>query len=307
MTELDDVMGELDGLVTERVDAGFSDLDLLSPDAQVAAMIEQNEDVLAALRAARPDIVRALGAVTGALRAGGRLIYVGAGTPGRLGVLDASEIPPTFGEPPTLVRGLIAGGPDALTTAIEGAEDDEARAVADLGALAVDERDCVVGISASGRTPYVVAAVAEARRIGAATVGVSCNAGAALSRAAEVAIELVVGPEIVGGSTRLKAGTAQKIVLNTLSTLAMVDRGKTYGPYMVDLRATNEKLRARAVRTVAEAAGVDRDAATRALRETDWAVKPAILICMTGASAAEAAALLQRADGRLRRAVGERA
>lgn len=307
MADLDDLMGELDGLVTERVDAGYADLDLLSADAQVDAMIEQNEDVLAALRAAKPDIVAGLAAVTTALRAGGRLIYVGAGTPGRLGVLDASEIPPTFGEPPTLVRGLIAGGPSAVTTAVEGAEDDEALAVADLRELGVTAQDCVVGISASGRTPYVVAAVAEARRLGAHTVGVSCNAGAALSHAADVAIELIVGPEIVGGSTRLKAGTAQKIVLNTLSTLAMVDRGKTYGPYMVDLRATNEKLRARAVRTVAEAAGVSREDATRALRATAWAVKPAILICMTGASAAEAAALLQRADGRLRRAVGERA
>ena len=303
MADLDDLMGELDGLVTECVDAGYADLDLLSADAQVDAMIEQNEDVLAALRAAKPDIVAGLAAVTTALRAGGRLIYVGAGTPGRLGVLDASEIPPTFGEPPTLVRGLIAGGPSAVTTAVEGAEDDEALAVADLRELGVTAQDCVVGISASGRTPYVVAAVAEARRLGAHTVGVSCNAGAALSHAADVAIELIVGPEIVGGSTRLKAGTAQKIVLNTLSTLAMVDRGKTYGPYMVDLRATNEKLRARAVRTVAEAAGVSREDATRALRATAWAVKPAILICMTGASADEARAMLDAADGRLRRAL----
>src|SRR6187455_2827221 len=212
------------------------------------------------------------------LEKGGRLIHVGTGTSGRLGVLDASECPPTFGVTPELVQGLIAGGPLAITDAVEGAEDDleaGARAIADDS---IGPSDAVVGVAASGRTPFVIGALREARARGALTVALSCNAQAPISREAELAIEVPVGPEILAGSTRLKAGTAQKLVLNMISTIAMVRLGKTWGNLMVDLRATNEKLRERAIRIVQAVTGRGRDDAIGALRAADWEVKPAILM-----------------------------
>lgn len=303
MTEFDDLRHQLASLTTEAVDPDFGDLDLMSTPELVAAMIEHNRQVSAALAAAADQIAAAVDLASARMARGGRLVYVGAGTPGRLGILDASEIPPTFGEAPERVAGIIAGGALAITTAVENAEDDAGAGEADVAAAGIGPDDCVVGITASGRTPYVLGAIAEARRRGAATVGVSCNPGSELSAAADVGIEVIVGPELIAGSTRLKAGTAQKIVLNTLSTLAMVRIGKTFGNHMVDLRATNAKLRARAISTVMSVADVDATAARRALSDTGWEVKPAILMCMRGLSADAAAHALSDTQGRLREAL----
>ncbi|MZE78413.1 N-acetylmuramic acid 6-phosphate etherase, partial [Streptomyces sp. SID5475] len=234
---------------------------------------------------------------------GGRLIYAGAGTAGRLGVLDASECPPTFNTPPGQVVGLIAGGPSAVVHSVEGAEDDGEQAAADLDALALAPEDTVVGVSASGRTPYAVGAVEHARSRGALTVGLSCNPGSALAAAAEHGIEVVTGPELLTGSTRLKAGTAQKLVLNMLSTITMIRLGKTYGNLMVDVRASNEKLRARSRRIVALATGAGEGEIEAALAATGGEVKNAVLVLLGGVDAPTAARLLEEADGRLRTAL----
>ncbi|SEB43824.1 N-acetylmuramic acid 6-phosphate etherase [Paramicrobacterium humi] len=290
----------LAGLATERVNARYRDLDLLTTPELVAAMNELDRGVADAVATASAEIARAVDGIAERMARGGRLIYVGAGTPGRLGVLDASEIPPTFGTEPDRVVGLIAGGDAAIRTAIEGAEDDADAGRAAVHELAIGEDDSVVGISASGRTPYVVAAVAEARRRGALTIGVACNSGSELGRTAKVAIEVEVGPELVTGSTRLKAGTAQKMVLNMLSTLTMVRLGKTYGNLMVDVRITNEKLRARAERTVRQATDADAETAARTLDAAGGSVKTAILALLADCPVPDAAAALETADGRIR-------
>jgi N-acetylmuramic acid 6-phosphate etherase len=294
----------LDTLVTEQVDPRYAELDRASVAELAALMNEADASVPIAIAAAMGTIVPAIEAITARLARGGRLRYVGAGTPGRLGVLDASECPPTFGTPAELVRGIIAGGPDAITAAMEGAEDDleaGARAIRDdrIGPL-----DAVVGVAASGRTPFVIGAIRESRARGALTVALSCNADAPISREAELAIEVPVGPEVLAGSTRLKAGTAQKLVLNMISTIAMVRLGKTWGNLMVDLRATNEKLRERAIRIVQHVTGVSREAAIEALRAADWEVKPAALMVGRGIPVEEARRRLA-ADGRLRMALEE--
>jgi N-acetylmuramic acid 6-phosphate etherase len=290
----------LDALETERADPRYAGIDRASVAELAVLMNEADAQVPAAVRAALPQIVPAIEAVTQRMRGGGRLLYVGAGTPGRLGVLDASECPPTFGTPPGLVRGLIAGGPEAVLAAQEGVEDDEDAGRAAVAAEGVGPADSVVGITASGRTPYVLAAIAEARGRGALTVGVSCNAGTALSAAAEHSVEVVVGPEVVAGSTRLKSGTAQKLVLNMFSTIAMVQLGKTYGNLMVDLGATNAKLRERAIRMVGTVTGASREQSEDALAASGMQVKLAILRLERGLDAQEASARLAAAGGRLR-------
>jgi N-acetylmuramic acid 6-phosphate etherase len=295
-----DTLPGLDGLETERVDPRYASIDRASVAELASLMNEADATVPAAVRAALPQIVPAIEAVAQRMRGGGRLIYVGAGTPGRLGVLDASECPPTFGTPPELVRGLIAGGVPAMFAAQEGVEDDADAGRAAITAEGVGPDDSVVGITASGRTPYVLAAIEEARRRGALTVGVSCNTGTALSGAAEHGIEVVVGPEVVAGSTRLKAGTAQKLVLNMFSTIAMVQLGKTYGNLMVDLGATNAKLRERAIRMVRTVTGASCTQAEEALDASGMRVKLAILRLERGLDATEASARLAAAGGRLR-------
>ena len=259
--------------------------------------------VPSAFERAAPQITSAVDAIVDRMRRGGRLIYCGAGTAGRMGVLDASECPPTFGTDPSLVIGLIAGGEDAIQHAIEDAEDDRAAGIRDLAGLELREVDTVVGLSASGRTPYVVAALENARGIGALTIGVACNAGSEVGEIAELRIEVVVGPELVTGSTRLKAGSAQKFVCNALSTLTMVRLGRTYGSLMVNMRATNAKLRARAERTIMLAAGVDGATATGALIAADDSLKEAILMLRTGLDLPAARELLERQDGFLRAAI----
>lgn len=291
---------DLSTLTTESVDPRYSDLDTLDVAALTAAMNEAEAEVPVAVRAALPQITEAIEQIVDRVRAGGRILYVGAGTPGRLGVLDASECPPTFSTDPETVQGIIAGGPAALRDAVEGAEDDTA-----AGAALVDEHlvtavDAVVGLTASGRTPYVLAAIEAARSVGALTVGVSCNAGAELSTVAELAIEVVVGPEIVSGSTRLKAGSAQKQVLNMISTVSMVRLGKTYGNLMVDVAATNAKLRVRARRLVEQIAAVAPQTADSALAASGGHVKVAAAMLVHGVDRPTAERWLADADGRLR-------
>jgi N-acetylmuramic acid 6-phosphate etherase len=294
----------LDGFTTEMVDPTYRDLDLMTTDEMVRAMNEAEAEVPRAVAAASRAVSAAVDAVAAQLAAGGRLLYVGAGTPGRLGVLDASECPPTFSTEPWMVQGIIAGGPSALTAAIEGAEDDEDAGRHDLDELGVNAKDAVVGISASGRTPYVLGAVRAARAVGAVTVGVSSNEGSRLSAAAEFPIEVVVGPEIISGSTRLKAGSAQKQVLNMLSTLSMVKLGKTYGNLMVDVSASNRKLEVRAQNLVREITGVDVETARAALAAADQEVKTAIVCITRDVDASTARGLLAQANGFLRRALG---
>ncbi len=291
---------DLSTLTTESVDPRYSDLDTLDVAALTAAMNEAEAEVPVAVRAALPQITEAIEQIVDRVRAGGRILYVGAGTPGRLGVLDASECPPTFSTDPETVQGIIAGGPAALRDAVEGAEDDTAAGAALVDEHLVTAADAVVGLTASGRTPYVLAAIEAARSVGALTVGVSCNVGAELSTVAELAIEVVVGPEIVSGSTRLKAGSAQKQVLNMISTVSMVRLGKTYGNLMVDVAATNAKLRVRARRLVEQIAAVDPQTADSALAASGGHVKVAAAMLVHGVDRPTAERWLADADGRLR-------
>lgn len=264
-------------LSTEGVDPRFAHLDEMDVGQLAQVMADEDRSVPDAVERALPQIIPAIEAISERFTAGGRIIYVGAGTSGRLGVLDASECPPTFNTTPDQVLGIIAGGDRALRWAMEGAEDDAEQGAADLLAVDVGPRDAVVGIASSGRTPYVVGALEYARSVGAMTIALGCNADAEISAAAEHGIEVVVGPEVLAGSTRLKSGTAQKLVLNMISTITMVRAGKVMGNRMVDLRASNEKLRIRAVRMVSELAEVDESAASSALEGADWRVKDAIL------------------------------
>ncbi|MBF0721086.1 N-acetylmuramic acid 6-phosphate etherase [Sanguibacter inulinus] len=291
---------DLSTLTTESLDPRYSDLDTLDVAALTAAMNDAEAEVPVAVRAALPQITEAIEQIVDRVRAGGRILYVGAGTPGRLGVLDASECPPTFSTDPETVQGIIAGGPAALRDAVEGAEDDTAAGAALVDEHLVTAADAVVGLTASGRTPYVLAAIEAARSVGALTVGVSCNAGAELSTVAELAIEVVVGPEIVSGSTRLKAGSAQKQVLNMISTVSMVRLGKTYGNLMVDVAATNAKLRVRARRLVEQIAAVDPQTADSALAASGGHVKVAAAMLVHGVDRPTAERWLADADGRLR-------
>ena len=306
-SDRDTIRAELATLSTEQVNERHPDLDALSTRELVAAMNEDNRSVPDAIAAVEPEIAEAVEAIVERLRRGGRLVYLGAGTAGRMGILDASEAPPTFGTDPGLIVGLIAGGPGAIQQAVENAEDRDDLGRADLESLSITADDAVVGVSASGRTPYVLGALEYARSIGAITIGLSCNAGSPLARDANVGIEAVVGPELLTGSTRLKAGTAQKLVLNMLSTITMVRLGKTYRNLMVDLLTTNEKLRARAERTVMLATDVDAATAAKTLASVDGWVKAAILVLVTGIAADEAVARLRGGDGSLSAAIAAHA
>ncbi|WP_219470197.1 N-acetylmuramic acid 6-phosphate etherase [Nonomuraea rhizosphaerae] len=286
-------------LPTEQSDPRYSQIDRL-PTEQVARLMNQADAAVPeAVAVAIPVISDAIDAISARMAEGGRLLYVGAGTSGRLAVLDASECPPTFGTDPSLVQGVIAGGMDALTRSVEGAEDDAEAGAAALADLEVGPLDSVVGVSASGRAPFVLGALAEAARRGALTVGLSCNDGAPLSAAAEHGIEVVVGPEVVTGSTRLKAGTAQKLVLNMISTISMIRLGRTYGNRMVEMSAMNSKLADRAVRMVSDITGADHDAAGAALDAAGGQVKTAVLMLQHGLDADGARALLESHGERL--------
>jgi N-acetylmuramic acid 6-phosphate etherase len=291
-------------LATEAVRPGLDNLDQRAPGAVARLVVEGEVEARGALAAALPQVEAAAEAVAARMRAGGRLFYLGAGTPGRLAVLDAAELVPTYSAPDGLVVPLIAGGEAAVLRAAEGAEDDAGAAGAALDAHGVGPGDAVVGVAASGRTPYVVGGLRHARARGALTVAVVNTSGSPAAEAAEMAIEVLTGAEIVAGSTRMLAGTSQKIVLNALSTSAMVALGKTYGARMVDVRATNEKLRRRAARIVREIAGVDEAEAAAALAGAGGRVKAAVVMLLAHVDAAEAHRRLEAAGGRVREAVG---
>nr|WP_255622547.1 N-acetylmuramic acid 6-phosphate etherase [Tessaracoccus sp. OS52] len=290
-------------LATEAVDPRFQDLDTLDVGELARLMNDADAEVAAAVGRSLPQITAAIQAISERFNDGGRLVYVGAGTSGRLGVLDASECPPTYNTRPEQVVGLIAGGDHALRNAVEGAEDSPEQGAADLDAIGINEADVVVGIAASGRTPYVLGALRRAAEAGAATVALSCNERAEISAAAEFPIEVVVGPEVVAGSTRLRAGTATKLVLNMISTITMVRAGKVFGNRMVDMCASNEKLRIRAARMVCELAGVDEAEAAEALESNRWSVKQTVLALLADVEPETAAALLEANGGRLRDAL----
>ncbi|SDT82405.1 N-acetylmuramic acid 6-phosphate etherase [Streptomyces sp. TLI_053] len=296
-------MENTDRPVTEAARPEWAGIDRMDTPELLRLLNAEDRTVAGAVARELPRIVVVVDAVAARMRRGGRLVYAGAGTAGRLGVLDASECPPTFGTDPGLVVGLIAGGPAALVRAVEGAEDRPELAVADLAALALTPEDTVVGVSASGRTPYTVEAVRDARRAGALGVGLAGTAGSPLVAAAELGIEVETGPEVLAGSTRLKAGTAQKLVLNLISTAVMVRLGRTYGNLMVDVRAGNAKLRERARRIVADITGADEETARRALAATGGDAKAAVLVVLAGVGAPTAARLLTAADGHLREAL----
>jgi N-acetylmuramic acid 6-phosphate etherase len=298
-----DLRSQLASLTTEAFRPELADIDRLPTPDLARLMNAEDAAVPTAVARRLPEISAAIDAVAARMARGGRLIYAGAGTAGRLGVLDASECPPTFNTDPAQVVGLIAGGPTAMVTSVEGAEDSTELARQDLDALKLTPDDTVVGISASGRTPYAIGAVAHARAQGALTIGLACNEHSALAAAAEHGIEVVVGPELVTGSTRLKAGTAQKLVLNMLSTITMIRLGKTYGNLMVDVRASNDKLRARSRRIVSLATGAADDEIERALAESGGEVKNAILALLADVDGPTAARLLEESGGHLRAAL----
>ena len=280
-------------------------IDTLSTNEIVSLINAEDAKVAAAVQAALPQVAQAVDTIVQALSAGGRLFYMGAGTSGRLGVLDAVECVPTFSAPPDLVQGIIAGGDAAFTKAVEGAEDDPLQARRDMQARGLTAADVVCGIAASGRTPYVVGALSYARELGAATIALACNPGSAIGALAAVSISVDLGPEVISGSTRMKAGTAQKMILNMLSTATMIRLGKVYGNLMVDVKVTNEKLAQRANRLVRQITGVDEDNAERLLAQANNEVKTAVVMQMRLVDAESARKMLIQSGGRLRQVIGE--
>ncbi|MCG9598383.1 N-acetylmuramic acid 6-phosphate etherase [Vibrio sp. Isolate25] len=299
----DALIAALSHLVSEGRNPDTMDIDLL-PSLEIVKRINQQDKLVPlAVEKVLPDIAQAVDKITQAFQSGGRLVYMGAGTSGRLGILDASECPPTFGVSDQMVIGLIAGGPEAILKAKEGAEDSPELGVADLKSIEFSEKDVVVGIAASGRTPYVIGALEYANDLGATTVALSCNPDSVIAEVAQIAISPVVGPEALTGSTRLKSGTAQKLVLNMLTTASMIRLGKSYENLMVDVKATNKKLVARAARIVMQATDCDKQQAITTLEQTDYDVKLAILMILTGLDVDSAKQQLSRQEGFLRKAV----
>ena len=294
---------DLSKLVTEKRNPNTINIDKVST-LEMVTMIN-NEDKLVALAVEKElsTIAKAVDVIAAAFEKGGRLIYSGAGTSGRLGILDASECPPTYGVSAELVQGIIAGGTEAIFKAKEGAEDSKELCVEDLKAIGFSSKDVLVGLAASGRTPYVIGGLEYAKELGATTVAVTCNPDSELSHIADLSIAPVVGPEVVTGSTRMKAGTAQKLVLNMLSTGAMIKTGKVFGNLMVDVRPTNKKLVERAKGIVVEATGVAREDAERVLEETSYNVKLSILMILAEISKEEAQKLLEDANGHISKAL----
>lgn len=296
-------MINLDHMSTEQINKKTQDIDILSIRDALQIMNEEDEKVARAVREEIPHIEKAVKAVIEAFKNGGRLIYMGAGTSGRLGLLDAVECPPTFGTPPEMVVGLIAGGDNAFVKAVEGAEDNMDMGVEDLKELNIGPNDLVIGIAASGRTPYVIGGLQYAKEVGCKTVGIACNKDSEIGRLTDIKIEVVVGPEVLAGSTRLKAGTAQKMVLNMISTISMVGIGKAYKNLMVDVQRTNKKLETRAENIIIAATDVDRATAKRVLEEASGSVKLAITMLLLNTNAEEARIRLEKADGHIRKAL----
>lgn len=299
----DILIATLSHLISEDRNPETMDIDLLPSLAIVQRLNQQDKQVPLAVEKVLPEVALAVDKITDVFKAGGRLVYMGAGTSGRLGILDASECPPTFGVPDNMVIGLIAGGNDAILKAKEGAEDSPTMGEQDLKNIEFTNRDLVVGIAASGRTPYVIGGLEYANKIGAATIALSCNSDSPIANIASIAICPVVGPEALTGSTRLKSGTAQKLVLNMLTTASMIRLGKSYQNLMVDVKATNAKLVARATRIVIQATDCDSQKAKDVLEETKYDVKLAILMILTGLEKETAREKLNLQHGYLRKAV----
>lgn len=294
---------DLSRMTTEKRNAATMDLDQMSALEIATVMNQEDRNVPLAIEKALPQIAETIEAVENAFRQGGRLFYIGAGTSGRLGVLDASECPPTFGVDAGMVVGLIAGGDHALRFPIEGAEDSRELCVEDLKARELCSKDVLVGIAASGRTPYVLGGLEYAKSLGCKTAAIACNKGSAVGEAADIAIEVEVGPEVLTGSTRLKSGTAQKLIVNMISTGAMVRIGKAYHNLMVDVVQSNAKLQVRAENIVMEATGVEREKARETIDAADGKVKTAITMILANCGKDEALALLEKANGRVRDAI----
>ncbi|MFL2105747.1 N-acetylmuramic acid 6-phosphate etherase [Desemzia sp. FAM 23991] len=293
----------LDKLTTETRNQQTMNLDELSTSEVLHLMNEEDKKVAAAVEKELPSISKAAEAIVASFEKGGRLIYMGAGTSGRLGVLDAAECVPTFSVEPTMVQGLIAGGMKAMTVAVEGAEDSQTLGKEDLQAIDLNENDIVIGIAASGRTPYVIGGLTYAKAVGAVTASLSCNKNAKISKYAELPIEVEVGPEILTGSTRLKSGTAQKLVLNMLSTSSMIGVGKVYQNLMVDVKPSNEKLVERSKRIIMQAAECSYEVAAEAFEAADQQVKVAIVMVLTNTAKDEAQQKLTEAKGFVRKTI----
>ena len=307
MSLLDDqrskLLHELNSIVSEGQNPETLDIDLLSTDDILYKLNDEDHKVAPAVRAIIPDIAKAVDAIVHAFSKGARLIYIGAGTSGRLGILDASECPPTFSVDPSQVVGIIAGGAKAIQTAVEGAEDNAEQAIADLKAHNLCADDVLVGIAASGRTPYVVSALNYARQLGCVTAGISCSPNAPVLEAAQIPLGAIVGPEALAGSTRLKSGSAQKLILNMLTTASMIRSGKVYRNLMVDVNASNDKLKARAVRIVMQATECTAEQAAEALMRSEHSAKLAILMLLSGVDARQGKSMLAKQQGFLRAAV----
>ena len=297
------LLNELNTILSETRNVSTLNIDLLSTDAILQKINEEDQNVALAIKPALPNIAIAVDAIVDAFKNNGRLIYLGAGTSGRLGILDAVECVPTFSVSKDMVVGIIAGGEKAIKVAVEGAEDNQQAAIEDLKAIQFSAKDVLVGIAASGRTPYVISALKYATLMGAKSVAVSCNPDSPISKEADVDICAAVGPEILTGSTRMKSGTAQKLILNMLSTASMIKMGKTYQNLMVDVNASNKKLYARAVLIVMQATDCDEQTASSALQAAGNEAKVAIMMILTGANVNEAIILLKQNNGFLRKAV----
>ncbi len=294
---------DLSKMTTEARNQASLELDKMSPLEVVTLMNAEDAKVPLAIKPHLEEIAQAVQWCIHSLENGGRIIYMGAGTSGRLGVVDASECPPTFGVPAEMVVGLIAGGPSAFIKAVEGAEDSKELGANDLKELGLKELDTVIGLAASGRTPYVIGGLEYANQLGCKTVAIACNAGSAIGKVAKLAIEAIVGPEVLTGSTRLKAGTAQKLILNMISTASMVGIGKCYKNLMVDVMQSNEKLHVRAQNIVMEVTGVSRDEAKQTLEAADGSVKTAIVMILANCNKTEACKKLEAAKGHVREAL----
>ena len=299
----ENLLQTLSTLITEQRNPNSMHVDSLSALEIVQLMNKEDKQVPLAIEKCLPQIAQAVECIVAAFQQGGRLVYIGAGTSGRLGVLDASECPPTFGVSPEMVKGIIAGGERALRHPIEGAEDSKEQAVIDLQTIQFSSKDVLVGIAASGRTPYVIGALEYAKSLGSATVSIASNPNSAMANIVDIAIDTVVGPEVLTGSSRLKSGTAQKLVLNMLTTASMILMGKCYQNLMVDVQASNEKLKARAIRIVMQATDCDKALAEETLKLADQNAKLAIMMILSGLDRAQAEALLEKHQGKLQLAL----
>ena len=299
----ENLLQTLSTLITEQRNPNSMHVDSLSALEIVQLMNKEDKQVPLAIEKCLPQIAQAVECIVAAFQQGGRLVYIGAGTSGRLGVLDASECPPTFGVSPEMVKGIIAGGERALRHPIEGAEDSKTHAVVDLQTIQFSSKDVLVGIAASGRTPYVIGALEYAKSLGSVTVSIASNPNSAMANIVDIAIDTVVGPEVLTGSSRLKSGTAQKLVLNMLTTASMILMGKCYQNLMVDVQASNEKLKARAIRIVMQATDCDKTLAEETLKLADQNAKLAIMMILSGVDRAQAEALLEKHHGKLQLAL----